>query len=266
MTKPSDATHHNDEGHGLLKDRIAVITGGAQGLGLGMAQTFIREGAQVVIADLNEEALEQTVKTFKSAGHDVLPVIANVGKVDDCERIAASAVKHFGKIDILVNNAGGSAYTPQRIEEVTEEHYDRVMDWNVRGTLFCTKAALPALKVNGGAVINFASMSGRMGADIFSPQYSAAKAAIIGITRNLAKQLGPSGIRVNAIAPGFVRASGRTEAIWNARDNTQILNQIALRRRGVESELADVAVFLASFQSRYMSGCILDVNGGYQTF
>jgi NAD(P)-dependent dehydrogenase (short-subunit alcohol dehydrogenase family) len=139
------------------------------------------------------------------------------------------------------------------------------MDWNVRGTFFCTQAALPALKMQGGSIVNMSSMSGRVGLEIFSPQYSAAKAAIVGLTRNLASHLGVYGIRVNAIAPGFISSGERADTIWQSRDNTQVLDQIALHRRGTNAELADVGLFLASDQSRYMTGCIIDVNGGYIT-
>ncbi|WP_168226775.1 SDR family NAD(P)-dependent oxidoreductase [Rhodoferax sediminis] len=245
---------------------MALVTGGARGLGLAIAQALAREGSRVVISDLDADALEQAVSGFRSAGQEVTAVTGNVAVVADCECMVRAAVDTYGRLDVLVNNAGGSAHTPPKLEDVTEEDYDKVMNWNVRGTFFCTKVALPALKAQGGSIINLTSMSGRTGAEIFSPQYSAAKAAIIGLTRNMAMHLGPNGIRVNAIAPGFVRAGERAEAIWATRDNTTILNQIALRRRGVETELADVALFLASEQSRYMTGCILDVNGGYLTF
>jgi NAD(P)-dependent dehydrogenase (short-subunit alcohol dehydrogenase family) len=251
---------------GRMEGRVALVTGGARGLGLAIAETLAREGARIVISDLDSGALEQAVSKFKDAALDVSMVTGNVAIVADCERMVQCALDNYGRLDILVNNAGGSAYTPTKLEDVTEEDFDKVMNWNVRGTFFCTKVALPALKKEGGSVINLTSMSGRTGAEIFSPQYSAAKAAIIGLTRNMAKQLGPHGIRVNAVAPGFVRAGERAEAIWQSRDNSAILNQIALRRRGVETELADVALFLASEQSRYMTGCILDVNGGYMTF
>ncbi len=177
--------------------------------------------------------------------------------------MVAACVGAFGRLDVLVNNAGGSAYTPLRIAEVTEEHFDRVMAWNVRSTFFCIKAALPHLKVRGGSVVNMASISGRGGTELVSAQYSAAKAAVIGMTRNLARHLGPDGIRVNAIAPGFIKSSPRIEAIWATRDESKVLSQVPLRRRGESSEVADAALFLASDASRYVTGAVLDVNGGF---
>jgi len=251
---------------GQLHGRTALVTGAARGLGLAIATCFARQGANLVINDIDGIALEAAASGLREKGYAVKAVAGNVAEVADGERMVRGALDSFGRLDVLVNNAGGSAYTPARLEDVTEEDYDKVMDWNVRGTFFCTKAALPALKVAGGSIINMTSMSGRTGWDIFSPQYSAAKAAIIGLTRNLAKTQGKHGIRVNAIAPGFVPSGERSEAIWRKRDNTRIMDQIALGRRGNMEELSDVALFLAADQSRYMTGCILDVNGGFLTF
>jgi len=128
---------------------------------------------------------------------------------------------------------------------------------------FCIKAALPELKKSKGSVINMASIAGRAGFDLVSPQYSAAKAGIIGMTRNLAKHLGPDGARVNVIAPGFMRSGPRAEGIWQTRNNDEVLKQVALRDRGHIEDIANAALFLASDQSKYMTGAVLDVNGGF---
>jgi NAD(P)-dependent dehydrogenase (short-subunit alcohol dehydrogenase family) len=249
----------------MLDGRVALITGAARGLGLAIAETLAREGARLVLSDLDGEGLSAASAGLRSAGHEVRTTVGNVGVVADGEAMVREAVEGFGRLDILVNNAGGSAHTPLKMEDVTEEDFDRVMSWNVRGTFFCTKAALPALKVRGGSIVNMASISGRAGSELLSPQYSAAKAAIIGMTRNLAKHLGPHGIRVNAIAPGFIRSGERAEAIWRTRDESKVLDQVPLRRRGELSEIGDAALFLASDMSRYTTGCIIDVNGGYMT-
>jgi NAD(P)-dependent dehydrogenase (short-subunit alcohol dehydrogenase family) len=247
----------------MLDGKVALVTGGARGIGFAIARVLAKAGAKVVISDLDEEALTKAKVNLQNEGHSVQAVAGNVAIVADCEAMVDATLKTYGQLNILVNNAGGSAGTPANIEDVTEEEYDKVMNWNVRGTFFCTKAALPALKVAGGSIINMTSMSGRMGAQIFSPQYSAAKAAIVGITRNLAKKLGSHQIRVNAIAPGFIASGERANGIWETRDNSAILSEIALGRRGDNDDLADVALFLASDLSRYVSGVIIDVNGGY---
>jgi NAD(P)-dependent dehydrogenase (short-subunit alcohol dehydrogenase family) len=173
--------------------------------------------------------------------------------------------ERFGRFDVLVNNAGGSAYTSLHIEEVSEEDFDRVIGWNVKSTYFCIKAALPHFRAaGGGAVVNMGAIAGRAGTELLPPQYSAAKAGVIGLTRNLARHLGPEGIRVNIVSPGFIRSGARVEAIWNTRENpAEVLAQIPLRRRGEMSEIADAVMFLAGEESSYVTGAVIDVNGGF---
>jgi NAD(P)-dependent dehydrogenase (short-subunit alcohol dehydrogenase family) len=246
-----------------LDARVALVTGAARGIGYAIAATLAEHGARVVLADMDGEACAAAAKALASAGHAAIAVGGNVAVVADVEAMVKAAVEAFGRLDILVNNAGGSAQTPLTIEDVSEEQFDRVMSWNVRGTFFCTKAALPHLKVRGGSIVNMASIAGRGGTELVSPQYSAAKGAIIGLTRNLAKHLGPHGIRVNVIAPGFIKSGPRVEAIWKTRNQDEVLRQVALRRRGELDDVAQAALFLASEASRYITGAVLDVNGGF---
>jgi NAD(P)-dependent dehydrogenase (short-subunit alcohol dehydrogenase family) len=249
----------------VLEGKVAIVTGAARGLGLGIAETFAKNGAKVVIADLDREALSEAEVGLKKCGFDVISVAGNVADVLDIETMIARTVKAYGRLDILINNAGGSAHTPLKIEDVTEEHYDRVMSWNMRSTFFCIKTALTHLKINGGAVVNMASIAGRSGWELLSPQYSAAKAGIVGMTRNLARHLGPHNIRVNAIAPGFIKSGPRVEAIWRTRDENEVLKQVPLRKRGEIEDIAEAALYLSSDASKYVTGVILDVNGGFMT-
>ena len=246
-----------------LTGKVALVTGGAQGIGYAIGSTLARHGARLVLADMNADGCRAAQEQLRSAGAQVVAVAGNVAVVQDVEAMVGAAITAFGRLDILVNNAGGSAQTPLRIEDVTEEHFDRVMAWNVRGTFFCSKAALPHLKVRGGSIINMASISGRGGTELVSPQYSAAKAAIIGMTRNLARHLGPHGIRVNAIAPGFIKSSPRVEAIWRTRNEAEVLKTVPLGRRGEMDDIAQAALYLASEASGYVTGAVLDVNGGF---
>ena len=246
-----------------LTEKVALVTGGAQGIGYAIGSTLARHGARLVLADMNADGCRAAQEQLRSAGAQVVAVAGNVAVVQDVEAMVGAAVTAFGRLDILVNNAGGSAQTPLRIEDVTEEHFDRVMAWNVRGTFFCSKAALPHLKARGGSIINMASISGRGGTELVSPQYSAAKAAIIGMTRNLARHLGPHGIRVNAIAPGFIKSSPRVEAIWRTRNEAEVLKTVPLGRRGEMDDIAQAALYLASEASGYVTGAVLDVNGGF---
>ncbi|OGL17797.1 MAG: hypothetical protein A3K12_06915 [Candidatus Rokubacteria bacterium RIFCSPLOWO2_12_FULL_71_19] len=246
-----------------LTEKVALVTGGAQGIGYAIGSTLARHGARLVLADMNADGCRAAQEQLRSAGAQVVAVAGNVAVVQDVEAMVGAAITAFGRLDILVNNAGGSAQTPLRIEDVTEEHFDRVMAWNVRGTFFCSKAALPHLKARGGSIINMASISGRGGTELVSPQYSAAKAAIIGMTRNLARHLGPHGIRVNAIAPGFIKSSPRVEAIWRTRNEAEVLKTVPLGRRGEMDDIAQAALYLASEASGYVTGAVLDVNGGF---
>jgi NAD(P)-dependent dehydrogenase (short-subunit alcohol dehydrogenase family) len=242
--------------------KVAIVTGAARGIGHAIAATFIAHGARVLLADMDGEALEDAVRQL-GRPDAARAATANVAVVPDIDAMVSACVEAFGRLDVLVNNAGGSARTPLRIEDVSEEHFDRVMAWNVRSTFFCIKAALPHLRVRGGSVINISSISGRAGTELVSPQYSAAKAAIIGMTRNLARHLGPDGIRVNGIAPGFVKSGPRVEEIWRSRNEAEVLKQVPLRRLGQLEDITGVALFLASDASRYVTGAVLDVNGGF---
>lgn len=249
----------------MLNDKIALVTGAARGLGYNIALTLGRHGARLVISDLDADGVHAAEAQLRGEGVKAKAVVGNVALVPDVEAMVGAAVAEFGRLDVLVNNAGGSAHTPLKIEDVTEEHFDRVMSWNVRGTFFCVKVALPHLKVRGGSIVNMASIAGRAGTELVSPQYSASKGAIIAMTRNLARHLGPHGIRVNAIAPGFIKSGPRAEAIWQKRDESLVLNQVPLRRRGEMDEIGNAALFLASDASSYTTGAVIDVNGGFFT-
>ena len=249
----------------MVEGKVAIVTGAARGLGYGIAALLGQHGAKIVITDLDSEGVAAAEATLRDEGVQVTSCVGNVAEVPAIEAMVATAVKTFGGIDILVNNAGGSAHTPLKIEDVTEEYFDRVMDWNVRGTFFSIKLALPYLKVRGGAIINIASIAGRAGTALVSPQYAASKAGIIGLTRNLAHHLGPAGIRVNAIAPGFIKSGPRVDAIWKTRNESEVLNQVPLRRRGEVEDISEAALYLASDASKYVTGAVLDVNGGFMT-
>lgn len=248
-----------------LAGRTAIVTGAARGLGLAIAERLANAGANLLVADLDGDELERAAAQLEARGFRVTAVAGNIADDQTIGRIEEEARGRFGRIDILVNNAGGSAHTPLRIEDVTAEHFDRVVDWNLRSSFFLIQKTLPALRAQGGSIVNMASIAGRAGCELVSPQYSAVKAGIVGLTRNLAHHLGPDGIRVNAIAPGFIRSGPRAEAIWQSRDESKVLNRIPLRRRGEVEDIAAAALFLASDESRYLTGVVLDVNGGFMT-
>lgn len=245
--------------------KAVMVTGAAQGIGAEIATAFAVQGALLSVVDRDGEALEAALHRLSDKGFDVLGIRADLSSAAECQRAVDETAARFGRFDVLVNNAGGSAYTSLHIEEVSEEDFDRVMGWNVKSTYFCIQAALPHFRSAGaGVIVNMGAIAGRAGTELLPPQYSAAKAGVIGLTRNLARHLGPDHIRVNLVSPGFIRSGARVEAIWNSReDPEQVLSMIPLRRRGENSEIADAVLFLAGDESSYVTGAVIDVNGGF---
>jgi NAD(P)-dependent dehydrogenase (short-subunit alcohol dehydrogenase family) len=174
----------------------------------------------------------------------------------------------FGRIDILVNNAGGGFNLPNKLEEITDEIWDRVVDANLKGTFICSRAVAPYMKQQkSGRIINLSSKAGRYGGELTGIQYSSAKAGVMGLTRQLAKDLGPFGITSNAIAPGLALSSPRVEKLWMERKTEEerkaTIQAIPLRRLSTVDEQASVILFLASDDASYVSGVTIDVNGGW---
>ena len=241
----------------LLAGRTAVVTGGAQGLGLAIAERFIAEGARVVLGDLNLEATQSAAEGL--GGADVARAVrCDVTSAADVDGLIAAAIEVFGGLDIMVNNAGITRDATLR--KMTEEQFDEVIAVHLKGTWNGTRAAAAVMRAQGsGAIINMSSISGKVGL-IGQTNYSAAKAGIVGLTKAAAKELAHLGVRVNAIQPGLIR-SAMTEAmpqrIWDAK-----LAEVPMGRAGEPSEVASVALFLASGLSSYMTGTVLEVTGG----
>ena len=241
----------------LLAGRTAVITGGAQGLGLAIAEQFIAEGARVVIGDLDLAATQAAANAL--GGADVAKAVRlDVTSAADVEALVAVAADQFGGLDVMVNNAGITRDAV--IRKMSEEQFDQVIAVHLKGTWNGTRAAAAVMREQGrGAIINMSSISGKVGF-IGQTNYSAAKAGIVGLTKAAAKELAHVGVRVNAIQPGLIR-SAMTEAmpqrIWDAK-----LAEVPMGRAGEPSEVATVALFLASDLSSYMTGTVLEVTGG----
>jgi 3-oxoacyl-[acyl-carrier protein] reductase len=241
----------------LLSGQTAVITGGAQGLGYAIAERFVAEGARVVLGDVNLEATQVAAKQL--GGDDVaLAVRCNVAKADEVEALLQTAVDSFGGLDIMVNNAGITRDATMR--KMTEEQFDEVISVHLKGTWNGTRLAAAIMRENKrGAIINMSSVSGKVGM-VGQTNYSAAKAGIVGMTKAAAKELAYLGVRVNAIAPGLIR-SAMTEAmpqrIWDSK-----VAEVPMGRAGEPSEVASVALFLASDLSSYMTGTVMEITGG----
>lgn len=242
----------------LLEKKTAVITGAAQGLGLAIAQAFLREGGNVVLGDLNADALARAV-TRLDAGERAVGVVCNVTLAADVEALCQSAVDHFGSLDVMVNNAGITRDATMRT--MTEDQFDQVIDVHLKGCWLGTKVAATRMRTqgSGGSIINVSSISGKVGM-IGQTNYSAAKAGIVGLTKAAAKEVGFANVRVNAIQPGIIRTAmtdSLREEVMAAK-----LAEVPMGRVGEPEEVASVVLFLASDMASYMSGCVLEIAGG----
>ncbi|OBK90501.1 3-oxoacyl-ACP reductase [Mycolicibacter sinensis] len=241
----------------LLTGQTAVITGGAQGLGLAIAQRFIAEGARVVIGDVNLAATEEAAAQL--GGSEVARAVrCDVTSSSEVDALVAAAVETFGALDIMVNNAGITRDATMR--KMTEEQFDQVISVHLKGTWNGLRAAAAIMREQKrGAIVNMSSISGKVGM-VGQTNYSAAKAGIVGMTKAASKELAYLGVRVNAIQPGLIR-SAMTEAmpqrIWDSK-----VAEVPLGRAGEPDEVASVALFLASDLSSYMTGTVLEVTGG----
>lgn len=240
-----------------LKDRIAIITGASSGIGAATALAFAKEGAGgIIIADIDQKLAESTGAAITNkTGVRCVFVETNIGKVEDIKNLFKSCIAFFGRLDILVNCAG--ICNTLAIEEIDEEHWDRLMSINLRGTYLCCREAYLIMKKQGsGKIVNVSSVSGRVGGFTTGIDYAASKGAIITLTMSFAKAAGPHGINVNAVAPGFIETEmTKTFTYFNPET-------LPLRRAGKPGDVADVITFLASNKSSYITGVTLDVNGG----
>lgn len=253
---------------GVLEGKAAIVTGGAGGLGRAFALALARAGADVALVDVNEDALSRAAGDLRAQepGRRFEPVACDVRAPAQVRAAVERVRERFGRIDVLVNNAGGSLYTPKNLLEIQEEHWDLVLDVNLKGAFLFCQAVVPVMRDQGGGrIINVSSIGGRTASIVTGVPYAAAKAGLIGLTRRLAKEVGPWGINVNAIAPGTVLSGERMVQLWNElspEEQARTLADIPLGRLSTAEEQADVVVFLAGPASRYITGAVIDVNGG----
>lgn len=244
--------------------QTVVVTGGAGGIGRAVCEGFAAEGAAVAVLDVAEDATvdfaaelsSRYEQEFGGWGLDVRDRGAVFTVIDDVHR-------HLGGPDILITLAGGSLGTPKELDEITEEHVDLVVDVNVKGTLYCAQAVLPHMEL-GGAIVTTSSIGGRQASPVTGIPYAASKAAILGLTRRLAREVGGKGIRVNAVAPGLF-LTGRLQQMYDAMpeiERREVLDAIPLNRFPELREIVDPVLFLASAEASYITGVVLDVNGG----
>jgi 3-oxoacyl-[acyl-carrier protein] reductase len=241
----------------LVEGKVAVVTGGAGGLGLAMARRLLEEGAKVVVTDLSLDVLAAALHAL-DAGRSAVGVVARASAPEDVDETVAAAVGAFGGLHIWVNNAGITRDATMR--KMSIDDFDAVIDVHLRGAWLGTRAAAGWMRDHGGgSIINVSSISGKVG-NAGQTNYSAAKAGIVGLTKAAAKELGFAGVRVNAIQPGIIRTP-MTDAL---PDDVKLerLKDIPLGRFGEAEEVADVVLFLASELSRYLTGTVIEISGG----
>ncbi len=241
-----------------LKDKVAIITGAAQGIGLATALKFAREGAVVIVCDLRRDAVDAAVELCRALDARAFGCLVDVTQRETVDAMVA-AVKHsHGRIDVLVNNAGITK--DARLQKMSLQQFDAVIDVNLRGVFHCAQAVADTMVAQGyGVILNASSVVGIYG-NFGQTNYAASKFGVIGLTKTWSRELGPKGVRVNAVAPGFVE----TQILATIPDKVlqHMRDQVPLHRLGRPEEIANVYAFLASDEASYINGAVIEVSGG----
>jgi len=242
----------------LLENKTAIVTGGARGIGEAICLKLASEGCHVVVSDIDFEGANQCVAKVKALGVDAIAVKTDVSKTDDAEELIKVALDKFNKIDILVNNAGITR--DNLLMRMNEVEWDSVIAVNLKGTYNCIKAATRTFfKQRAGKIINMASVVGIMG-NAGQANYSASKAGVIGLTKSIAKEFGSRNIQVNAIAPGYIETEMTKNLPESAKET--FITLIPLKRQGFPEDVAAVTLFLSSSMADYVTGQVIQVDGG----
>ncbi|MGE5633221.1 MAG: 3-oxoacyl-ACP reductase FabG [Caulobacteraceae bacterium] len=241
-----------------LEEKVAIITGSARGIGKATAVKFVQEGAKVVVCDVNIDQVNETVEELKKLGGKVIGLKVDVTNRESIKKLFEDAVAAFGRIDILVNNAGITA--DGTLVKMTEEDFDKVINVNLKGVFNCGQAAAAYFSENGGGVIlNASSVVGLYG-NYGQTNYAATKWGVIGMTKTWAKELGKKGIRVNAVAPGFIMTPMTEKMPEKVLE--MMKEKSPLRSLGQPEDIANAYCFLASDEARFITGTVLSVDGG----
>ena len=243
-----------------FKGKVAIITGGGQGMGRAVAERLAAGGAMLVVNDLNPETSDRTAAALKESGSEAMSVPGNVTSSQDVKRIVESAIERYGTIHILINNAG--ILRPTSVIDIEEDEWDMVVNGNLKSTYLCSRAVLPTMRKAGwGRIVNFSSTAGKNVSTVGGAHYTSAKAGILGFTRHLAKEEAGYGITVNSVCPGLID----TEMVRSTIDDERAkayADSFPIARLGEPSEVAELVAFLASDRAAYITGASLDINGG----
>ncbi len=241
-----------------LDNKIAIVTGAAKGIGLGCARVLGEAGAAVALVDIDQAAAQKAVEELRAEGVQVEAFMTDVSRSDQVNQMVAAAVKSFGQIDIVVNNAG--VHDSKGVEQATEADWDRIINTNLKSVFLVTKAALPYLKTTQGSIVNMSSMAGVVGQNS-AGAYAASKGGMIAMTKNMALDFAPYGIRVNAVCPGLIDTEMVRETI-DVQTIRKYEQSFPIARLGTPKEVAELVLFLASEASNYITGQILTIDGG----
>jgi NAD(P)-dependent dehydrogenase (short-subunit alcohol dehydrogenase family) len=249
-----------------LSGQVGIVTGGGRGLGWAFCEAFAEAGADLVIAEINPETGARSAEHIRSMGREAMFVQTDVRKKDEVEAMVARTLDRFGKVDFLMNNAGIALWRPA--EDMTREEWQNLMDVNLNGLFYCCQAvAKPMISRQSGRIINIASMSGVI---VNTPQpqaaYNTSKAAVIHLTKSLAVEWAQYGIRVNAIAPGYMATPMAQPFFEDPQVGGIWMNLTPMKRPGQPQELGPLAVFLASQASSFVTGATILIDGGYSLF
>ncbi|MGM7671126.1 SDR family NAD(P)-dependent oxidoreductase [Microbacterium sp. A93] len=246
---------------GRVAGKVTIVTGAGSGIGRGIAKRFAVEGAAVVVADMAQDAADETVDLISQSGGRALAVRANVTQVDDMAALVAATTDAFGGVDVLVNNAGISFGDTLKLHELEQDAWQRIMDVNLTGVFLSCKHVLPSLmERGGGAIVNIASAA----AIGMAPRaaYAASKGGVVALTRSLAFQYGEQGIRVNAICPGPVETPMSNAVRASGMYDDDGIVDLSIKRRGTPEDIANAVLFLASDEARYVTADVIPVDGG----
>lgn len=246
----------------MLEGKVAIVTGGTRGIGFATVQKFLENGAKVALLGSKSETVEKAISELKeqNSNYEVIGFYPNLTKEEEVKNTFENVVKEFGNIDILINNAGISSRT--LLQDYTEEEYDKISDLNIKSVFVCSKVAIPYLKKTKGVILNTSSMVSIYGQPS-GVMYPASKFAVNGMTKSLARELAPSGIRVNAVAPGITE----TDMVKSLSEELikPLIQTIPLGRIGKPEDIANAFLFLASDMASYITGVVLSVDGAART-
>ncbi|MCP1111331.1 SDR family NAD(P)-dependent oxidoreductase [Ohessyouella blattaphilus] len=242
--------------------QVVIVTGSGspKGIGKTIAKTFAKQKAAVVIADINEDGVQETVDEIKAAGGEAMGAVVNVTAKESVDAMVQAVLEAYGRIDVLINNAGISQKVT--VEDMTIEDMRRIFEVNMYGLFLCTQACMkPMRQAKYGRIVNLSSVSGKRGGGVFGgAHYSASKAAVLGFSKNLSREISAEGITINSVCPGLINTE-----IWKSlpkADADKIIDGIPMGRPGETQEVADTILFLASKEASYITGEEIDVNGG----